>query len=195
MDAGDARHHHYHGIVMAGPRGADPGAPSPAESEPVAPLKIPEAPVSEQIRELAALLADLHAMLGIIDTYRGELLPGEAQSEFHSAWVEGSRQLHKLTSRVLSDAAQSHRPYAAAQLVGHPGTVKKSLWRRSWDEFRAFWNSEPRTDEIRQKARRAGAGALRITAQILESFPGAAPVLELISVAKELLEMRADRNY
>jgi hypothetical protein len=175
-------------------KGMSDDHPPDEPTQPALPSTVPEAETNEQIRQLAALLADLHKMMGIIHANRGELLPGEVQDEFDRAWIEGSYKLRELTDRVLSDRVQNQQKYVDAQLTGRSGALKKSIWQWSWDDFLALWQSEPRTPELRQKAQLAAAKAIDVTTPFVDSAPMSKPVVELMSATKYLLERRAHRQ-
>jgi hypothetical protein len=58
-----------------------------------------------------------------------------------------------------------------------------------------FWNSIPRTDEKRTKAAEAVSPYLELGATVVDSIPGYDKVVELLSLAKQLVDQRAKRGF
>ena len=67
---------------------------------------------SEQVRLLAAVLADLHAVIEIVVSKREEFLPGEAAEEIAVAWDQASESFTRLTQEVLRAAGPPLAPKA-----------------------------------------------------------------------------------
>jgi len=63
------------------------------------------------------------------------------------------------------------------------------------DHFLMFWNSEPHTDEKISKAANGVCDYLELGSTVVGSIPGREKVIELISLVKQLVSVRAKRGF
>jgi hypothetical protein len=80
------------------------------------------------------------------------------------------------------------------QLIGRVGMLKRATLTRFKDRFFMFWNSSPRTEEAREKAREAVVEYLDFGAIFVSSIPGHEHVEEALSLGKKLIESRGKRG-
>jgi hypothetical protein len=81
-----------------------------------------------------------------------------------------------------------------SELLGDPGRLKISWLARLKDTFLMYWNSEPRTEDKRQKSREAVCEYLELASTVVSSIPQYERVVELISVVKQLVGIRSRRG-
>ena len=74
------------------------------------------------------------------------------------------------------------------------GKIKRSTLGRLKDRFFMFWNSHPRTDEKRTQAADAACEYLELGSTVVSSIPGYEKIVELLSLTKQLVGMRAKRG-
>jgi hypothetical protein len=162
-------------------------------------LVVPWPELPEERRLLAETVADLHYVLSLV-VYWGEyLLPGESVEEMRSAWQMSEQGMATLVQRLIPSVPPSGEmlPDAAivgADLTGAVGKVKRSMLGRLRDSFLMYWNSEPRTEEKRAKAGEAGANYFEFGATLVSSIPGQEKIVELLSLGRQLLGVRARRS-
>jgi hypothetical protein len=57
-----------------------------------------------------------------------------------------------------------------------------------------FWNSEPRSEEKRKRAAKAAIDYLEFGGTVVGSIPGSDKIVELLSLGRQLLSIRAKRG-
>lgn len=162
-------------------------------------IRVPEPDHTEELRQLAEVVADLHYVIGIVVENAPQLVPGEAVDELKGAWTEARQSIAHLVEALspTAEGSQEKISYATiskGQLTGEVGRAKKSLCRRLKERFLMFWNSEPRTDEKRAQAGDALEDYLEFGATLVSSIPGHEKVVELLSLIKQLVGLRKKRG-
>jgi len=133
--------------------------------------------------------------MGTIVEGARELVPGESVDELAIAWGESEGSMRELVGGLISQPPViSHDVLKHSQLTGPVGKVKRSTLGRLKDRFFMFWNSEPRTDEKRTKSADAASDYLEFGATVVSSIPGYEKVVELLSLGKQLISIRAKRG-
>ena len=156
--------------------------------------------LSEERRQLAEAIADLHYVVAIIVENGKELVPGEAVDELRLAWTKSEESFKTLVQNLFPPPNQtppspiSDESLKAGQLTGEVGKIKRSLLARLKDRFFMFWFSEPRTDEKRAKAGEEACGLLEVGETLVSSIPGYEYVEEMLSLTRQLVGVRAKRG-
>jgi hypothetical protein len=162
---------------------------------------------SEELRQLSEAVADLHYMVEIIVENAKEFVPGEAVDELTQAWRTSSESMQQIARRLYwfpplappvdddDDSEPLFQAIAKAELTGDVGQLKKSMLRRLKDTFFMYWYSEPRNDEKRAKTADAAEKAVDFGATLISSIPHCEKVVEFLSVVKQLIGMRAKRDF
>jgi hypothetical protein len=163
---------------------------------------------SEQVRLLAAAIADLEAVVSIVVENRDELLPGEAADELLQAWSHSRQSFNRLAQDVLraagppvvptpapSTAAVTVASLQAHHLIGPVGAAKRSMLSRLRDAFRMYWHTLPRTDDRRTKAAAAAIDLFEYGASIAGSIPGGGVVEEALLLFKQAVTVRYRRGF
>jgi hypothetical protein len=160
----------------------------------------PEPP--EELRQLAEAVADLHYVMGIIVENAKEFVPGEAVDELGAAWVTSEESMRRLVENLIPDSyigdidtKIEHATLEQAQLTGAVGKAKRSILERLKDAFFMYWNSEPRTNEKRAGAVAAASELLEAGSTIVSSIQGYEYVVEILSITKQLMGIRAKRDH
>jgi len=161
---------------------------------------------------LAEAIADLDYVLSIIVEHSTEFLPGEAVDEIKSAWSEAEFEISRSSRSIslgrglLFLSGVVNRPLDPPargvtdttlndhQLTGPVGRAKRGLMKRQFDGFMSHWNIEPRTEERRVGAAEAGADFLEMGATVVSSVAGYEQIVEVISLVRLALEVRARRE-
>ena len=81
------------------------------------------------------------------------------------------------------------------ELSGDVGKLKRSMLARLKDRFLMFANSQPETDEKRSKAADAACDYLEAGSTVVSSIPGYEKVVEVLSLVKQLITIRAKRGF
>lgn len=165
-------------------------------------LSVPGPDHNEELRQLAEAVADLHYVVAIVVENAPQLIPGEAVDEVKKAWAEAGPSMAELVKNLHppTESPQKQKSKIGydtifkGQLAGEIGRAKKSLLNRLKDRFLMFWISEPRTDEKRAQAGPALADYLEFGATLVSSIPGYEKVVELLSLFKQLVGLRAKRG-
>ena len=101
-------------------------------------LAVPDASVQEQIRDLAAAIADLHYVIGIVVENAKEFIPGESVEEFVTSWERSNESFGALVNSLVSLTGKQSRgriPEAPKlsvtqlrenDLLGETGRAKRS---------------------------------------------------------------------
>ena len=175
-------------------------------------LRVPEPPLGEQLRRLAAAVADLYYVMEIVVENAKELAPGEAVDELTDAWATSRTSMKALVENIFPTDANvrgdmlhalevpTHPKPAQvpdlskSELLGETGRAKTSMLARLKDGFMMYWNSEPRTDEKRLKARDALCDYFELGSTVVNSIPGSDQVVEFLSLTKQLVAIRNKRG-
>lgn len=160
-------------------------------------ITVPEPDPHEELRQLAEVVSDLHYVVSLIVDNATQLLPGESIEEVANAWNQSDQSMRDLADKLTTKDSTKAIQYADLQkneLTGAPGKLKRSFLARVRDRFLQFWNSDPRTDDKRTKAAEAGAEYLEAGATVISSIPGYEKVVEILSLLKQLLGIRARRG-
>jgi hypothetical protein len=176
-------------------------------------INVPEPTAQEERRQLAETIAEIHsAMRTIIIEDNGELLPGESKDELKAAWSKSDKELRGVVQKLSSEqpsqpagAVTKARPTETALtykdlqshgLTGAEGKAKRNWVKRKLDEFWAYWNSQPRTDEKRKQSAESAIGLLKISGTLLGSIPVVGEVLhEIASLVEQAVAGRMKRGY
>ncbi len=159
-------------------------------------ILVPEPQASEEMRLLAEAVADLHYVASLIVESASYLLPGESIDEVVNAWNQSEPTMRSLVQELTASNATAI-PYptlVTSELTGAAGKLKRSFLARLRDRFLLYWNSDPRTDDKQTKAVEAGADYLELGATVVSSIPGHEQVVEMLSLFKQLLGIRARRG-
>ena len=164
-------------------------------------IDVPGPDPSEESRQMAEAVADLHYVVSLLVDNATELIPGEAVDELKAAWKESEDSMRILVERLIPSSkpkanypAIKHETLKQSQLTGEVGKVKRSTLARLKDRFFMYFRSEPRTDEKRLKASDAAADYLEFGVTVVSSIPGFEQVVEVLSLVKQLLGVRAKRG-
>ena len=156
---------------------------------------VPPPPPPEESRLLAEALADVHRAMSLIADKGLYLLPGESVDEFRAAWFQSQESMARLINS-LSGARKDGVPYgqlAEHGLTGEEGKLKRSTLRRFFDAFMSHI-TEPFTKEKQLKVMEAGSDLSGTAATIVGSIPGHEKLVELFSLAGQLMGIRARRG-
>ena len=162
-------------------------------------IQVPVPQPSEESRQWAEALADLHYVVSLIVENARELIPGEAVDELTFAWKKSEASMATLVHSLTSPPPPNVTPipYTAleqAELTGDVGKIKRSTLVRLKDGFLMYWNSEPRTDDKRRIALGAASDYLEFSGTVVDSIPGSDKVVEVLSLVKQLVGIRAKRG-
>ena len=169
-------------------------------------LAVPDASVQEQIRDLAAAIADLHYVIGIVVENAKEFIPGESVEELVTSWERSNESFGALVNSLVSLTGKQSRgriPEAPKlsvtqlrenDLLGETGRAKRSTLSRLRDRLMMFWNSHPITDEKREKATEAAIQYFEYGASVLGSIPFGELGEEFCLLMKQLITLRAKRG-
>jgi hypothetical protein len=158
---------------------------------------VPGPAAIEESRQLAEAVSDVHYVMGTIVEGAKELIPGESVEELTTAWQASEESFQTLVTDLTLPAAQpkiQHQTLVNSQLAGDVGKVKLSTLRRLKDRFFMFWHSEPRTDEKRGQAADAASNYLELSSTVVSSIPGYEKIVELLSLVKQLIDVRMKRG-
>jgi hypothetical protein len=148
---------------------------------------------------LSEALADLHYVTSLIVENARELIPGEAVDELALAWSKSEASMATLVHRLTTSPPPNVSPIAytvleQAELTGDVGKIKRSMLGRLKDRFLMYWNSEPRTDDKRMVALGAASDYLEFGGTVVGSIPGSDKIVEVLSLVKQLVGIRAKRG-
>lgn len=169
-------------------------------------LKVPNPDQYEELRQLAETINDLRNVINIIVKNANLFIPGESVDEIITAWETSENNMTKLVrdlipyKEIVDDKEVVNSTIifgelVEAQLTGDVGKLKKSNIRRLIDGFFKFWNTEPRTDEKRAGAMNAASELLDAGATIVSSIPGHEVLVEIISITRQLIDIRSSRGF
>lgn len=156
---------------------------------------------TEELRQLAQAMADIHYVLSIIVQHRTMFVPGESAAELKAAWDISEKSLRALVTELdpppndPSPLPPLFDKLAKAELTGEVGHLKRATLHRLKDSCLSYWFSEPQTDEKRAKAAGAVLPYLDFGASVVSSIPGYEHVIECLSLVQKLIELRLRRGY
>jgi len=164
-------------------------------------LSVPPPTPDEERRQLAEVIAELHYILGLIIENGKEFLPGEALEEADRAWKGSQENIDSLVKRLSPVSPPSsdypaidHAALAENGLTGEVGKAKKNFFHRVKDLFLMRFNSEPRTAESKAQALDAASEVLEAGATITSSIPGHQQLVEVVSLVKQMINLRKKRG-
>jgi hypothetical protein len=110
--------------------------------------------------------------------------------------AKSQQSMTTLVNHLTASPPQiAHAALEKSELTGDVGKLKNSMLSRLKHSFFSYWNSDPRTDEKRTKAADAACDYLELGANVVSSIPGYEQVVEILSLAKQLLSVRSKRGY
>jgi hypothetical protein len=176
-------------------------------------LSVPPPAGTEEARQWAEVVSDLH-YVGSIIVERGEtFLPGENVDEIRIAWQEITPDFGVIVNSLAPSAtATAPTPtfaperLSSAKLNGPTGSVKRNLLRRLKDNVTSFIRSDPPTDEKQRLAIEAGeryfdAGGVALNSlhACAHDVPYLGPALKVAEEAvlglKHFLALRRSRGH
>lgn len=171
-------------------------------------IAVPGPEQMEEARQLAEAVADLYYVMSLLVENATYLIPGESVEELFLAWDKSKGSMEYLVEKLISTLRPTQPTglfsadlpgfeYATlekSQLTGEVGKLKRSTLGRLKDRVLMFFNSEPRTDEKWLKASDAAASYLEYGSTVVSTLPGYEEVVEILSLGKQLLGIRAKRG-
>jgi hypothetical protein len=154
---------------------------------------VPDPPLEEQVRQLAATIKDLYEVMEIIVRNAEQFIPGEAVNELKDAWEETqAAEIDKIIPQILQAQAQPG-PLIANGLLGKSGKLKTSWAGKLKDKFYELFHSQNKTATASKNTAEAAAGYLHTIATILRSIPGAHAAEEFVALTGGLVSHWAKR--
>jgi hypothetical protein len=148
---------------------------------------------------LAETVAETHAVMNtIIYNDNGELLPGESRDELQAAWKSFDKRFREFVPKLSSPSDEdiTYNNLKSHGLTGAEGKAKrKGVWR-AIDGFRAFFHSQPRTDEKRKQTAESASGLVKTCGTLVGSVPIIGePSKEIFELTQQAIEGRMKRGY